>query len=122
MLETPAFVVHGIAAPSPLPGWMVVTSRRHVCALEELPEDALHALGPLLARVMSVQKSALGAEHVYLLALGDVLPHLHLHLIPRDASTPASLRGRAAFDASPSQMLAAVALEAAAARLRSALG
>ena len=40
----------------------------------------------------------LGAEHVYAFAIGDVLRHFHLHLVPRYVDTPERLRGRRCFD------------------------
>jgi diadenosine tetraphosphate (Ap4A) HIT family hydrolase len=41
------FVVHGLADPSPLRGWLVVSSERHVRALDHLAEAELARLGPL---------------------------------------------------------------------------
>ena len=55
--------------------------------------------------MLRAQRSALGAEHGYALALGDVLHHMHLPLIPRYATTPLRLRGRGAWDATPEEML-----------------
>jgi len=56
----------------------------------------------------------LGAEHVYAFAIGDVLRHFHLHLVPRYASTPERLRGRRCFDGRPEDALPADVLAAAA--------
>lgn len=114
-------VVHALAQASPLEGWMVITSERHVRAWADLPGPELSALGPLAARIMRAQKDLLGAEHVYAMALGDALHHFHLHLVPRYANTPAHLRGRGAFDARPEEALAEDRLVAAVGVLRSAL-
>jgi diadenosine tetraphosphate (Ap4A) HIT family hydrolase len=114
-------VVHGFADPSPLRGWLVVTSERHVRAWDGLALEELAALGPLVSSVMQAQKAALGAEHAYAFAIGDVLEHFHLHVIPRFADTPARLRGRGAFDSKPEDHLPAAELEEAAERIRSAL-
>jgi len=114
--------VHAFADPCPIPGWLVVTSDRHARALYDLAPAELAAVGPLAARVMNAQRSALGAEHVYALALGDVLLHFHLHLVPRFADTPPRLRGRGAFDARPEDALPAWRLVAAAEAVRRALG
>jgi diadenosine tetraphosphate (Ap4A) HIT family hydrolase len=54
---------------------------------------------------MAAQRAALGAEHVYAFAIGDLLPHFHLHLVPRFAATPERLRGRRCFEARPEDML-----------------
>jgi len=92
------FALHAVAAPSPLRGWLVLTSERHVRGLPDLDPAELQALGPFAADVARAQKSALGAEHVYAFAIGDALPHFHLHLVPRFADTPERLRGRRCFD------------------------
>lgn len=115
------FVVHGLAGPSPLRGWLVVSSERHARALDDLAEVELTRLGPLAARVARAQRAALGAEHVYAFVLGDVLRHFHLHLVPRFADTPEGLRGRRCFDALPGQARPAAEIEAAAAAVRQAL-
>jgi diadenosine tetraphosphate (Ap4A) HIT family hydrolase len=93
------FALHALDGPSPLPGWLVLTAERHCRALYDLDPPATAALGPLVQRVMQAQREALGAEHVYLFAIGDLLQHCHLHLVPRFAATPARLRGRGAFEA-----------------------
>jgi diadenosine tetraphosphate (Ap4A) HIT family hydrolase len=99
------FVVHALAGATPIRGWTVITSERHARAWYDLDPAELAALGPLAARVMNAQRRALGAEHVYAFAIGDVLRHFHLHLVPRYADTPDRLRGRGAFDARREEML-----------------
>jgi diadenosine tetraphosphate (Ap4A) HIT family hydrolase len=121
LLREGGLVLHALLGPSPLRGWLVLTSERHVRAWPDLDAAALGALGPLAARVMAAQREALGAEHVYAFAIGDVVRHFHLHLVPRYAHTPARLRGRGAFDAAPGDMLAPAALAQAAARVAAAL-
>ncbi len=71
----------------------------------DLDFSELAALGPLAARVMAAQREALGAEHVYAFAIGDVVRHFHLHLVPRFAETPERLRGKRCFEGRPEDML-----------------
>jgi diadenosine tetraphosphate (Ap4A) HIT family hydrolase len=104
LLREGGFALHALAGPSPLAGWLVLTSERHARAWPDLEPAALAALGPLAARVMSAQREVLGAEHVYAFAIGDVVRHFHLHLVPRFASTPERLRGRGCFDGRPQDM------------------
>jgi diadenosine tetraphosphate (Ap4A) HIT family hydrolase len=92
------FALHAIADVTPIRGWLVLTSERHASAWYDLEPGELAALGPLAARVMAAQRAALGAEHVYAFAIGDVLRHFHLHLVPRYVDTPERLRGRRCFD------------------------
>ena len=77
-----------MAGPSPVPGWVVISSERHVRALYDLDEPTARELGAFAARVMRAQRQALGAEHAYAFAIGDVLRHFHLHLVPRYRDTP----------------------------------
>jgi diadenosine tetraphosphate (Ap4A) HIT family hydrolase len=120
LVRTSGFAIHAVADRSPLRGWLVLTSERHVRAWYDLDAAELTALGPLAARVMAAQRAALGAEHVYAFAIGDVLRHFHLHLVPRYADTPERLRGRRCFEGAegdflPDDALAAAALAVAAA-------
>ena len=121
LARAPGFVLHAVASPSPVPGWVVLTSEQHVRGWYDLEEAASRELGPFAARVMRAQREVLGAEHVYAFAIGDVLRHFHLHLVPRFADTPAHLRGRGVFDAAPGEHLPEEALETAALRLATAL-
>jgi diadenosine tetraphosphate (Ap4A) HIT family hydrolase len=93
LLREGAFVVHGIAAPTPVRGYLIVGSIRHVRGLYDLDAAEAAALGPLLVRLQRAQKSALGADHAYAFVLGDRLNHFHAHVVPRFADTPERLRG-----------------------------
>jgi diadenosine tetraphosphate (Ap4A) HIT family hydrolase len=121
LLRRAGFALHAVADPSPLLGWLVLTSERHARGWYDLEEAELAALGPLAARVMAAQRAALGAEHVYAFAIGDVVKHFHLHLVPRRADTPERLRGRRCFEGRPEDMLRAADLERAARDVASAL-
>ncbi|AKQ69594.1 hypothetical protein A176_006506 [Myxococcus hansupus] len=119
--RAPGLVLHGVAGPSPVPGWVVISSERHVRGWYDLDPDAASELGCFTARVMRAQREVLGAEHAYAFAIGDVLRHFHLHLVPRYPRTPQRLWGRAVFDAPADDHLPAGDLEAAAQALAAAL-
>jgi diadenosine tetraphosphate (Ap4A) HIT family hydrolase len=106
--------LHALDGPCPIPGWLVLTAARHCRAIHDLDAEAAAALGAVAQRVARAQRELLGAEHVYLLAIGDLLHHFHLHLVPRYAATPQRLRGRGAFDAAPADGRPAEELAAAA--------
>jgi diadenosine tetraphosphate (Ap4A) HIT family hydrolase len=108
------FALHVLADPTPLPGWLVLTSERHARAWYDLESGELAGLGSAAAKVMAAQRSALHAEHVYAFAIGDVLHHFHLHLVPRYADTPERLRGRRCFEGLPEDMRSAAEVERAA--------
>ncbi len=107
-------LLHGLAGATPIAGWSVLTTARHARALDDLDAAELAAIGPAAARAMRAQRLALGAEHVYAFALGDVLRHFHLHLVPRYPGTPERLRGRRCFEGRPEDALPDDALAAAA--------
>lgn len=113
--------LHVLAGASPLPGWLVLASERHARAWYDLRPDEAGAVGALAARVMAAQREALGAEHVYAFAIGDVLRHFHLHLVPRYPGTPERLRGRGAFEGRPEDMRPEAELVAAALAVRARL-
>jgi diadenosine tetraphosphate (Ap4A) HIT family hydrolase len=119
--RAPGLVLHGVAAPSPVRGWVVISSQKHVRGLYELEDETARELGALSARVMRAQREVLGAEHAYAFAIGDVLRHFHLHLVPRFADTPRHLWGRAVFEATAAEHRPAEELEAAAQALAAAL-
>lgn len=121
LLREGGFALHVLADPSPLRGWLVLTSERHARAWYDLSAAEAAALGPLAARVMRAQRAALGAEHVYALAIGDVLRHFHLHLVPRFADTPERLRGRRCFEGTPADLLPEAELVSAARKVAEAL-
>ncbi len=121
LLRDGGFVLHALADPSPLRGWLVLTSERHARAWADLDAAALATLGPLAARVMTAQRTVLGAEHVYAFSIGDLVRHFHLHLVPRYADTPERLRGRRCFEATPEDMLEDGDVETAARAIGDAL-
>jgi len=113
--------VHALADPTPIAGWLVVTSERHARAWYDLDAAEAGALGAVAARVMQAQRNALGAEHVYAFAIGDVLRHFHLHLVPRYADTPPRLRGKGCFEARVEDALPSWRVVAAVEAVRRAL-
>jgi diadenosine tetraphosphate (Ap4A) HIT family hydrolase len=122
LLREGGFALHALADPSPIRGWLVLTSERHARAWYDLAPAELAALGPLAARVMRAQREALGADHVYAFAIGDVLRHFHLHLVPRHADTPERLRGRRCFEGRPEDMRPEAEVVAAGRAVAAALG
>ncbi len=121
LLRRDGFLLHAVNQPTPVRGWLVLTSERHARAWYDLTPEESAALGPFARVVMQAQLSVLKAEHVYAFAIGDVLQHFHLHLVPRFASTPSQHRGRAVFDAPASDGISAAEVEAAALAVKGAL-
>jgi diadenosine tetraphosphate (Ap4A) HIT family hydrolase len=118
LLRHGGFVLHAVAAPSPIRGWLVLTSERHVRAPYALDEGESAELGRLMAQVMRAQLTALGAEHVYTFAIADKVQHCHVHLVPRFADTPERLRGTRCFEAGSDDALSPEILAHAAEAVR----
>jgi diadenosine tetraphosphate (Ap4A) HIT family hydrolase len=116
------FALHALDGASPLAGWLVLTAERHCRAWYDADDEAAAALGLVARRVMQAQRAVLGAEHVYAFAIGDVLHHFHLHLVPRYAATPARLRGRGCFEGAAADMLPEAELAEAARLVGEAMG
>jgi histidine triad (HIT) family protein len=69
-------------------GHLLVEPRRHAPELADLTDDEARAVGWWCARANRALRDAAGAEHVYAAVLGDGVPHLHVHLLPRFPGTP----------------------------------
>jgi diadenosine tetraphosphate (Ap4A) HIT family hydrolase len=119
----PGFVLHALTLPTPLPGWLVLTAERHVRGFSDLSAEEAARAGAIAREVLLAQRRALGAEHGYVVALGEALLHAHVHVIPRYADTPPRLRGARAFLSEPADHRpveeAAAAARAVARALRS---
>lgn len=81
-------------AAEAFPGFCRVVWHRHVSELSDLaPQDAHHALNILLATERAV-RSTVEPDKINLASLGNMVPHLHWHVIPRwkdDSHFPAPI-------------------------------
>jgi histidine triad (HIT) family protein len=69
-------------------GYLFLEPQRHAPGLADLTDSEAQRLGLMVARFSRELKTSLGAEHVYAFVLGDGVPHLHIHLIPRYPGAP----------------------------------
>jgi len=69
-------------------GQLLVEPRRHAPGLADLTDPEARAVGLWCARASRALREVAGAEHVYAAVLGDRVPHLHVHLLPRFPGTP----------------------------------
>ncbi len=72
-------------------GWCVLVLRRHATELFELTQDERHALVDQAALVARALKAAFRARKINYELLGNQLPHIHWHLIPRRSDDPQPL-------------------------------
>jgi diadenosine tetraphosphate (Ap4A) HIT family hydrolase len=73
------------------PGWTVVVLRRHVTELYGLAAAERALVMDEVSDTAAALARAFGAVKMNYALLGNVLPHMHWHLIPRRADDPAPL-------------------------------
>jgi diadenosine tetraphosphate (Ap4A) HIT family hydrolase len=71
------------------PGWSVLVLRRHATELFELGRDERARLMDEVSDVARALKLAFDARKVNYALFGNLIPHVHWHLIPRLAGDPA---------------------------------
>jgi diadenosine tetraphosphate (Ap4A) HIT family hydrolase len=76
--------------PSPLVGWLLLDTVRHVAGAAEFDAEEAAGFGTMLQRSSALVKELTGCDRVYAIAFGEGARHFHLHLIPRHAAEPAS--------------------------------
>jgi len=69
-------------------GHLFVEPRRHAPGLADLTDAEAQRMGLWCTRVSRALREVAGAEHVYAAVIGDGVPHLHVHLLPRYPGTP----------------------------------
>jgi len=74
--------------PSPLPGWLLLDSVRHLGGPAEFNTGEAAAWGVAVQHASALVQELTGCDRVYAIAFGEGAPHLHLHLIPRFAHNP----------------------------------
>jgi len=70
------------------PGWTVVVLKRHATELWELARDERNALMDGVTEVSRALAAVYEAKKMNYELLGNALPHIHWHLVPRRADDP----------------------------------
>jgi histidine triad (HIT) family protein len=108
-------------------GHLFVEPRRHAPDLADLTDAEAESVGLWTARASRALREVAAAVHVYTAVIGDGVPHLHVHLLPRFPGTPREYwwtrqTGFTAVEEWPQARRGGVAdIEALAAELRSYL-
>lgn len=74
-------------------GYLMVEPKRHVAGLGALTDNEAAALGLVVNNLAQALKTIEKAEHIYSFVLGDDVPHLHIHLVPRYPGAPREYLG-----------------------------
>lgn len=67
------------------PGFLRVIAHAHVQEMTDLPPDARQALMDVVFAAEAALREVMAPDKVNLASLGNVVPHLHWHVIPRFA-------------------------------------
>ncbi len=87
------------AFDSALRGWLVVLPKRHVTAIDQLTEDEVRGLGPLILKLSRALRAAVGCEKTYVMQFAESREHQHVHfqVVPRMAEFTDEQRGPNVF-------------------------
>ncbi len=80
----------------PLLGHVLISPRRHVPGLEDLDPREAAAIGVAMSRLARALRETFDVERVYSAVVGHHVAHLHVHVYPRHAGTPANASWAAA--------------------------
>lgn len=103
------------------PGWTVLVLKRHATELFELSAAERAGLIEEVSAVAGALAAAFGAVKINYVLLGNELPHIHWHLIPRLADDPAPRKSIWAIPHEP-RRLTASERDARLATIRAQLG
>jgi diadenosine tetraphosphate (Ap4A) HIT family hydrolase len=98
LFENTLWQLRAIDPPTPVPGWVLLVSRRHLAGPAELDEREADSFGPTLRHLHRVLLEVTGALRIYLAAMGESAPHLHAHFVPRYATMPKGAKAWGVFD------------------------
>lgn len=90
-------VVHGYNTS--LPGWLVLVTRRHITAIDELTDEEAAELGVLLRRTSAALRDITGCVKTYVMQFAEAEghSHVHFHIVPRMADQPDDRRSTKIF-------------------------
>jgi Diadenosine tetraphosphate (Ap4A) hydrolase and other HIT family hydrolases len=74
-------------------GYIFIELKRHIGGLEDMNDEEACAVGRMLQRVSFVYKNNFDIEHIYSHVIGNNIPHLHIHIIPRYKGAPREFWG-----------------------------
>ncbi|MCW2780375.1 MAG: hypothetical protein JWR35_824 [Marmoricola sp.] len=83
----------GVLPGFEVPGWLIVTVRRHVEGAARLNDAEAESLGGMIRRVTAAINDLMGPDRVYQVAMAEGWPHWHFPLVPRPKDVAPEDRG-----------------------------
>ena len=99
-------------------GYLMVEPKRHVPGLEGLTDEEAAALMRLVTRLSRALKATEQAEHIYLLVFGELVHHVHIHVVARYPDAPREYWGASVDEWPEAPRGGPAEMEAVCARLR----
>ncbi|MBM5784892.1 MAG: diadenosine tetraphosphate hydrolase [Cyanobacteria bacterium K_DeepCast_35m_m1_288] len=94
--RSPLWILRHHPDPAPLPGWLLLDARRHLAGAIAFTTEEAAAWGGAVQQASQLVQALTRCDRVYAIAFGEGARHLHLHLIPRCGSEPATEAWRVA--------------------------
>lgn len=69
-------------------GHIIVALKDHICGFSYLSDEQVRGVFSLAHRLAKKAQALIGAEKYYIASIADVVPHFHVHLLPRMAGDP----------------------------------
>lgn len=94
LLQTPNLRVIAVHNEAGSPAFCRVIWQAHIAEMTDLPQAQRHEIMDMVYRVESAMRQVLKPAKINLASLGNVVPHLHWHVIARfenDANFPAPI-------------------------------
>jgi histidine triad (HIT) family protein len=101
LAESPyTYVSHFPIENSSLPvlGYFLIEPKRHITSMADLSAAEAEDLGKFTVKLTALLEREMRAEQVYLFKIGDLVKHVHFHVLPRFADTPKDFWGLAGRD------------------------
>ncbi|MCW2797857.1 hypothetical protein [Nocardioides sp.] len=89
----------GVLPGFEVPGWLIVTVRRHVEGPFNLNDVEAKSLGGMIRRVSGAINDLMAPDRVYQVAMSERWPHWHFPILARPKWVPPEGRGLAYMDA-----------------------
>ncbi len=77
------WVVRHMPPPYAIAGWLILQTRRHCPEPAQFNDREAVSFGPVLRLCQALLLRVTGAARIYTAALGEKVPHVHVHMVPR---------------------------------------
>jgi diadenosine tetraphosphate (Ap4A) HIT family hydrolase len=75
-------------------GYLILEPKRHFLDLAESTDEESASFGKVMRQLVASVKKVVKPERVYTFTLAEVVPHFHVHIVPRAEALPRAFRGR----------------------------